>query len=414
MEKSKKFSALFAPILLLIAACCVLFNMPSTVLAESENPELKKFNVVFENYPEPSYLKYGPDIYDERKDFFVIEDDDLIVSRTPSSDGRNNYTYKPNVIYSVFPCSVNDAGESYDDWYFNKGKNYYDVKISISDHYKKYETYEIYLKNYYIVVDEQAMQVPTFTTTYNGSKQIATLPSDAKYTAEVNDGGIDVGTYSVTLKSKNIDIFFWDGVDRTQKSVTTTFEITKETNNHITDLKITPWTYGNYDININNPTANNTIGNIEYTYYDSNNLVVADISNAKPGIYTLQAKIEETDNYNGDIQSITFEISKQNVIKPSEDTSTFEYDGTAKIYTLQESSYYTISGNIKTNAGTYIVYVDLIDTDIMQWDDGSVDRLQYIFKIDKQSVNPPVVNDKEYSGSRLTADVAETYLYRVV
>ena len=388
----------------------------ANALADGETTELKKFNVVFENYPSPSYIKYdtSKDKYDTIKEFFVIENEEFILSKTPDEFGKNKYTYNNRLQYSILPYSKNEDGSTWTDRYFSCGKAYYGAYIILEDTNGVYEKYEEYLDNYFVVMDEEGMDVPTFSATYNGLTQTATIPQDAKYITQTNDGGINVGQYEVVLKSKNIDVFFWNGKDRNQETVTTKFEITKETNNTITGLEIQSWIYGSYNIELNKPTATSKVGDIVYTYFDSDNNIVEDISKAKPGQYTLQAKIEETENYNGVTESVSFEIEKQTINKPAADMTEFVYEGTTQTYSIIEHPAYTISNNSQTAAGTYNVVVSFIDKDVYMWEDGTSEDLTFAFIIKKQAVVSPVHTYKEYNGELQIAEVTQSSLFRVV
>ncbi len=68
---------------------------------------------------------------------------------------------------------------------------------------------------------------------------------------------------------------------------------------------------------------------------------------------------------------------------PEPDTKEFTYNGTEQTYTLKESEYYTISGNVQTNAGDYTVTVSLNDTNTSMWVDGTTEPITYTFVINK-------------------------------
>lgn len=75
------------------------------------------------------------------------------------------------------------------------------------------------------------------------------------------------------------------------------------------------------------------------------------------------------------------------VEKPAADTAEFTYNGKQQTYTLDESDYYTITGNKQTNAGDYTVTVALKDKDNTVWSDGStVDLTDYTSQSSRQSL----------------------------
>lgn len=382
---------------------------------EDGESTLKQFDVRIDPYP--VYIKYSKNVddYDNIPEYFVIENDEIVYSRTePGEYNKNRYRYNIRLSYSYIPYSRTETGEKYANPWFNAGKGFYDLKITATDGNGEFEPYEIYIENFFIVQDEEGLTIPTFSAEYTGEHQTATIPNDAKYTVVSNNGGINVGQYEVTLKLKNTTVFHWEGLDdATQDTITTTFNITKATTNNISGLRITPWNYGEYNENVNKPSAVSTIGNIVYTYYNSSGNQVEDIANAKPGTYTLEAKVEETSNYVGATASVQFEIAKKGVSKPERNQSFFTYNGAKQTYTLVENSAYTISNNIQTNAGKYTVTVSLIDTDIYEWTDHTTNPLTFDFIIEKLSVTSPIINSKEYNGKTQTADVAKSPLYNL-
>ena len=411
MKNVKRICSFIMPVLILALAFCLSAVSPKKeVLADGE---LKQMNVIIDE--KPAYIKYkgGSEVDLNPYKYFVVENEDLIAERTTGIDG-NRYTYVSTLNYSAIVRAHNDAGES---WAVGsvRIKGYYDLYITITDTRNKYAKYEVTIEDYFIVADEEGMDIPTFIATYNGKQQVATVSNDAKYNVLTNEGGINVGEYEVTLKSKNVEVFFWNGVeDKTQDTVTAKFQILKETNNQISGLKITSWNYGQYDAVVNAPSAISKVGDIVYTYRDSNSEIVEDISNAPAGLYTLEAKVEETDNYSGVTETIPFEITKQSVGKPEKDSSLFTYNGMEQTYDIAENDAYIITGNKQTDAGNYTVYVEFKKENCYEWTDGTTDKLEFEFIIEKQSVSVPVVNSKDYNGRLQVADVSVSNLYGVV
>ena len=89
--------------------------------------------------------------------------------------------------------------------------------------------------------------------------------------------------------------------------------------------------------------------------------------------------------------------NKEKIIveKPTEDKTSFVYDGTEKIYKIEESDLYTVTGNKQTNAGTYTVTVKLKDEEHV-WSDKSSEDITFSFTIDKASVLVPTVDTSLY------------------
>lgn len=70
---------------------------------------------------------------------------------------------------------------------------------------------------------------------------------------------------------------------------------------------------------------------------------------------------------------------------PEQDIATFTYDGLEKVYFVQESEYYTVSGNKATDAGEYDVVISLKDKTNYVWNNGNNEDLVYHFTIKKAS-----------------------------
>ena len=68
---------------------------------------------------------------------------------------------------------------------------------------------------------------------------------------------------------------------------------------------------------------------------------------------------------------------------PIEDPTLFTYDGEEQVYAVEESDYYTVTGNKETDAGDYNVVISLNDKTNYVWDDGTNDDIIYHFTINK-------------------------------
>ncbi len=122
------------------------------------------------------------------------------------------------------------------------------------------------------------------------------------------------------------------------------------------------------------------------------------------GKYTFTASFadSDTDSINYLLPSdVTREyaIAKAQIQKPQADTTTFTYTGSAQIYTVAISDYYTASGHIQTNAGSYQVTISLDDTANYEWTDGTTENLVYAFRIAQ----------KDITGAEITLGTTLTY-----
>ena len=101
------------------------------------------------------------------------------------------------------------------------------------------------------------------------------------------------------------------------------------------------------------------------------------------GTYTVTATYEDSNNIGS--KSVTLTITPKTVDIPAEDKTVYIYDGTAKTYNIPTSPYYTVSGNVQTNAneGGHIVNVALKDSTNTIWENNTADGKIYFFKIMK-------------------------------
>ena len=145
--------------------------------SEDDSTELKKFDVRIDDYP--VYIKYSTNVddYDNIPEYFVIENDEIVYSRTePGEYNKNRYRYNIRLSYSYIPYSRTEEGEKYANQWFNAGKGFYDLKITATDGNGEFEPYEIYIENFFIVQDEEGLTIPTFSAEYTGENQVATIP----------------------------------------------------------------------------------------------------------------------------------------------------------------------------------------------------------------------------------------------
>ncbi len=85
--------------------------------------------------------------------------------------------------------------------------------------------------------------------------------------------------------------------------------------------------------------------------------------------------------------TVNLTVNKRQVAVPTEDITSFVYDGGEQTYNITPSDWYTVTGNKQTNAGTYTVTVSLKDKNSTVWDDGTTEDKTYTFHIDKKTVD---------------------------
>lgn len=121
------------------------------------------------------------------------------------------------------------------------------------------------------------------------------------------------------------------------------------------------------------------------------------------GTYTVTATYEDSLNIGSKTATLTITAKKVDI--PDPDTTVYTYDGTAKTYNIPTSPYYTVSGNIQTNANKagHIVTVTLKDSTNTIWANNSVDQKIFMFKIMKATpIGEPAHTEITTSGKKLS------------
>ena len=140
--------------------------------------------------------------------------------------------------------------------------------------------------------------VPTLNKTtfvYNGAAQKPEVAANDTYYTVVYTEGVNVGTYTVTLKLKDTASTRWSvGAEGSAEDVVLTYEITKG-QSEILSFTAPNWAY----LDPKAPTATASFGSATYVYTDANGNVIADISTALPGTYYVTAVVAGAANYNG-------------------------------------------------------------------------------------------------------------------
>lgn len=147
---------------------------------------------------------------------------------------------------------------------------------------------------------------------------------------------------------------------------------------------------------------------------------VGDTVAKEPGIYEVVVKLNENyiwdDDTKEDIKYI-FTISKSEVSIPVANTSKFVYNGKEQTYTvvIPADSLFTVSNNVKIDAGKYNVKVALKDSLHYQWTDSTTADKIFTFVISKAKVALPTspLTNFIYDGKEKSFDVNPSDFYIV-
>ena len=212
----------------------------------------------------------------------------------------------------------------------------------------------------------------TTSFVYTGSALTYAVATSDLYTVSGNVQ-TNAGSYTVEIALKDKANYEW--TDGTIEDLAYNFAIAKATYDMsgvvFADTTVT------YDGESHSILATNLPAGVTVTYENNEQTVV--------GTYTITANFAgDKDNYNAiPSQTATLTIAKAILAKPAQDTTNFVYTGSALTYTVATNNFYTVSGNVQTNAGSYTVAIVLKDKANCEWADGTTDDLAYNFAIAK-------------------------------
>ncbi|MBQ0156904.1 MAG: leucine-rich repeat domain-containing protein, partial [Bacteroidales bacterium] len=378
-------------------------------------------------------------------DYYVVGDTGVnvgryvssIVLRDPTktvwSDGSTDDIYfvfsitkaqveKPSADNSKF---VYDGSDKYYSLYHNaydfhvytvydtiqKNAGRYDVTVSLNDA-KNYEWEDGSVDdlNFNFTINKAQVTIPAADATkfiYNGNEQTYKIAANSRYTVEGNKQTMP-GKYEVLVSLVDPKNTEWS--NGTTDALSYNFVIRAEES----ELK---------SISIPSVVAKNFIydGSVKsLNIASSKDYNVTGNNGIDAGRYTVTLSLTDpiktvwSDGSTDDVK-VVMTIAKAQVEKPSADATKFIYSGKNQVYSLRDSSIYTISNNIQKNAGRYDVTVSLNDAKNYEWSDGSVDDLNYNFTINKAQVEIPAVDVTRfiYNGSEQTYKIAANSRYTV-
>ena len=150
--------------------------------------------------------------------------------------------------------------------------------------------------------------------------------------------------------------------------------------------------------------------NIVQPYYIGASFVDAGTYTAKVNLVLVN------ENYNPvNFDSLIWKINKASVVKPTLENVTSVYNGAEQTLHLQPSPFYTVSNNVKKNAGTYEVSIALKNNANMKWQDGSTENAYITWVIEKAIVEVPnIANQYEYTGKEQSLKINDNNIYTVL
>ena len=102
---------------------------------------------------------------------------------------------------------------------------------------------------------------------------------------------------------------------------------------------------------------------------------------------------------------VTLTVAKKSIPVPREDNRKYTYTGENQTYQVDDNNAYTVTGNVKKDAGEYTVTIKLSDKDNTVWaGKNNADDLEYTFVIDKAAQDAPaapMLKDRSYTSITL-------------
>ena len=295
--------------------------------------------------------------------------------------------YKDTLSKFALPTSATGT------WVWKEGENAEVGNAGVATHIAQfvptdtdnYETREVEIT---FNIAKKVVQVPVIApATYTGNVQVANIVDTDVYMVVENDGGVDVGEYTVILELVDSANYRWAGKED-EAQISTIFNIVRNANNDwLVEPTIADWKYGEAAAS---PSAEAIYGDVvvEYKLKNADDNTYTTTKPSKAGTYIARFVVEETDDYNGLVQTVEFDIAYIVVSVPTIAESV--YTGSAQTANIPNSDYYdVITNNEVTNAGTYNVVIKL-NNDSYKWTDSYELERTLTFVINKV-VNTDVV-----------------------
>ncbi len=221
----------------------------------------------------------------------------IVVDGTPNIATTNDYhiTYQERTSAGLFPVTVTAT-------------NNYTGTIE--------KTFEIM---------KRPVATPVIgTEAYTGKKQTATIPTDDRWEVILNEGGIDVGEYPVTLRLTNSNDYRWKALDNPDETdLHLTFTITKQGNRIKVKPSVASWTNGVEEAAVpamGRDRFGNRADYVEYRVCGADVATGVREQPTMPGKYTARFIWEETVNYTAFSYEVDFEIYSSSALTETQTT----------------------------------------------------------------------------------------------
>lgn len=291
-----------------------------------------------------------------------------------------------------------------------------------------YSLPETVTKSYSIAKIQLTININDRSHIFGESAKSLTASVDKASSGTIVSGENPYSLYTTNLEGGDISINSSTAVGaykiKGKNESTTNYDITFNEGNYyvknkIHTLTMQSWTYLDTE---KSPSANAYAKSDEivYTYFMLDGFgTTVELSEkpSEPGNYRVRASISDSENsYNKAISWADFQIRKIAVDAPSKDDNVYVYDGTDKVYNIQENSIYSVENQRQRNAGNYTVQVSLIDKAHYAWKNNEdKEFMEYSFEIKKKQVEKPaqVASNFKYSGKPIAYPLQASNYYRI-
>lgn len=252
---------------------------------------------------------------------------------------------------------------------------------------------------------KKPVTIPTVSAnpTYNGGELSPTLANYSASTVRQSGDTKKIAAGNYTIKFDLVDSANYTWTDGT------------------TSQKSAAWSIAKRTVTIPTVTANPTYSGSEVSptlaNYNSSMVVLSGNKQTNVGNYTIKFNLIDGSNNKWTDGSITektasWYISKKSVAVPSVTNTSFTYNGAEQAPTVSRydsNVIYEPSNSVKkaTNAGTYYVRFNLMDTANYQWSDGTTAQKTAAWSIGRASVAKPTISGSyTYTGSAQTVSIS--------
>ena len=238
-----------------------------------------------------------------------------------------------------------------------------------------------------MIISRATVSLPEISSVqYSGRNMKADIADGELYTVEVNEGGINVGSYPVELKLRNSYNYRWSNSSGDTAVVYFTITIA---DNSITAPEINAtYVYGEAIAPWGAQAKFGSPDDIYYLFSESENGSFTPTVPVNAGTYYVRAAIAATSNYYGatSVQAVEFEILPRQIGAPELQNGSTVYTGGEQSNMLYgyDRTYMSVStgslsimqtedGNLRlsaTNAGRYEITFTLTDSRNFIWEEG--------------------------------------------